>query len=38
MVGLIEAVDKLAMENYVCLYGHMLNREDGRVLRRALVF
>ena len=26
------------MANSVCLYGHVLRREDGHVLRRALVF
>ena len=33
-----ETTDKLAMANNVRWYGHMLRREDGHVLRRALYF
>ena len=36
MLGLSETIDQLAMANSVCLYGHVLMREDGLVLRRAL--
>ena len=28
-----ESIDQLAMANSVCLYGHVLWREDGDVLR-----
>ena len=38
MLGLNEAVDQLVVTNNVCLYGHVLRREDGHVLRRALGF
>ena len=38
MLSLNEALDQLAMTNSVCLYGHVLRREDGHVLRRALDF
>ena len=38
MLGLSETIDQLAMANSVCLYGHVLRREDGHVLRRALDF
>ena len=38
MLGLKEAIDQLAMANSVRLYGHVLRREDGHVLRRALDF
>ena len=38
MLGLNEAIDQLAMANSVCWYGYVLRREDGHVLRRALVF
>ena len=31
-----QTIDQLAMENSVCWYGHVLRREDGLVLRRAL--
>ena len=31
-------VDQLAMANSVRWYGHVLRREDGHVLRRALYF
>ena len=33
-----ETIDELAMANSVCWYGHVLWREDGHVLRRALDF
>ena len=33
-----ETIDQLAMANSVCWYGHVLRREDGHVLRRALDF
>ena len=36
MLGLNETVDQLAMTNSVLLGGHVLRREDGHVLRRAL--
>ena len=38
MLGLNETVDQLAMANGVHWYGHVLRREDGHVLRRALDF
>ena len=38
MLGLSETTDQLAMANSVCWYGHVLRREDGHVLRRALDF
>ena len=38
MLGLIETIDQLAMENSVHWYGHVLRREDCHVLRRALDF
>ena len=38
MLGLNETVDQLAMANSVRWYGHVLKREDGHVLRRALDF
>ena len=38
MLGLIEAMDHLAMANSVRWYGHVLSREDGHVLRRAFDF
>ena len=38
MLGLIETIDQLAMANSVRWYGHVLFREDGHVLRRALYF
>ena len=34
MLGLSETLDKSAMANSVCLYGHVMRREDGHVLRR----
>ena len=38
MLGLSETIDQLSMANSVHWYGHMLMREDGYVLRRALYF
>ena len=38
MLGLSETIDQLAMANSVRWYGHVLRREDGHVLRRALDF
>ena len=38
MLGLNETTDHLAIANSVCLYGHVLRREDGHVLRRTLDF
>ena len=38
MLGLNEAIDQLAMANSVRWYCHVLSREDGHVLRRALDF
>ena len=38
MLGLIETMDYLATANIVHWYGHVLSREDGHVLRRALDF
>ena len=34
MFSFNETIDRLAMENSVCWYGHVLRREDGHVLRR----
>ena len=36
MLGVNKTLDQLAMANSVCWYGHVLRREDGHVLRRAL--
>ena len=36
MLGLHETIDQLPMANSVRWYGHVLRREDGNVLRRAL--
>ena len=36
MLGLSKAMDQLAMANSVCWYDHVLGREDGHILRRAL--
>ena len=36
MLGLSEAIGQLAMASCVCWYGHLLSREDGHMLRRAL--
>ena len=38
MLGFNEAIDQLAMANSVHWCGHVCWREDGHVLRRALVF
>ena len=38
MLGLKEAVDWLAKANGVRWYGHVLRRDEGHVLRRALEF
>ena len=38
ILGLNETIDQLAMANSVRWYGHVLGREDGHVLRRALDF
>ena len=38
MLNLNETINQLAMANSVHWYGHVLRREDGYVLRRALVF
>ena len=36
MLGLNETIDQLAIVSCVVWYGHVLRREDGHVLRRAL--
>ena len=36
MLGLKETMDQLTTANSVCWYGHVLSREDGHDLRRAL--
>ena len=38
MLGLNETIDQLAMANSVRWHGHMLRRDGGHVLRRALDF
>ena len=38
ILGMNEAMDQLAITNCVCCFGHVLRREDGHVLRRALDF
>ena len=38
VLGLKETIDQLAMANSVHWYGHVLRRDDGHVLRRALDF
>ena len=38
MLDMNETIDQLATVNSVRWYGHVLRREDGRVLRRALHF
>ena len=38
MLGLNETIDQLAMANSVHWHCHVLRREDGHVLRRALDF
>ena len=36
MLGLNETIDQLAMANSVLWYGHVLRRDDGDIMRRAL--
>ena len=36
MLGLNETIDQMSMANSVCWCGHVLRRDDGQVLRRAL--
>ena len=38
MLGLNESIDQLVMANSVHWYGHVLRREDGLIIRRALDF
>ena len=38
MLGLNEAIDQLSMASSVHWYGHVLRRDDGHILRRALDF
>ena len=38
ILGLKETIDQLVMANSVHWYGHVLRRDDGHVLRRALNF
>ena len=38
MLGLNEAMEQLAVAISVGWYGHVLRREDGHVLRKALDF
>ena len=38
MLGLNETIDQLAIANSVRWYDHVLRREDGHILRRALDF
>ena len=38
MLCLKETMDQLSMENSVHWYGHVMRREDGHILRRALYF
>ena len=38
MLGLNETIDRLAMADGVHWYGHVLRREDGHILKRALCF
>ena len=38
MLGLNEIIDQLVVANSVRWYGHVLRREDGHILRRALGF
>ena len=38
MLGVIKAVDQLAMANSVCWYGQVLRRDYGHVLKSALDF
>ena len=36
MLGMNETIDQMSMANSVCWCGHVLRRDDGHVLRRAL--
>ena len=38
MLGLNETIGHSAMASSVRLYGHVLRREDGHILRRELYF
>ena len=38
MLGMNETIDQLVMENSIRWHGHVLRREDGHVLRKALHF
>ena len=38
ILGLNKTIDQLAMEDSVYWYGHMLRRDGGHALRRALHF
>ena len=38
MLSMKETIDQLAMANSVRWHGHVLRREDGHILRRALHF
>ena len=38
MLGMNEIIDQLTMVNSVRWYSHVLRREDGHILRRALDF
>ena len=38
MLGLKETVGKMAKANKVRWYGHVLRKDDGNVLRKALEF
>ena len=38
MFALKETIGQLAVTSSVCWYGHVLRREDGHILRRALDF
>ena len=38
MSGLNENIDHLSMASSICLYGNVLKRGDGHVLRRVLYF
>ena len=38
MLGLKKTIDQLDMANSICWHDHVLWREDGHVLRRALYF
>ena len=38
MQGLNVSIYQLVMANSICWYGHVLRREGGRILRRALDF